>query len=78
MQELSSPFERPADRVLQALTTPIPATPLVSVVMTVYNARPRLDAAIQSILGQSWASLELLVVDDCSTFAFPVELIRIL
>lgn len=67
MQELSSPFERPADRVLQALTTPLPATPLVSVVMTVYNARPWLDAAIQSILGQSWTSLELLVVDDCST-----------
>ena len=66
MQELSSPFERPADRVLQALTTPLPTTPLVSVVMTVYNARPWLDAAIQSILGQSWASLELLVVDDCS------------
>lgn len=67
MQELSSPFERPADRVLQALTTPLPATPLVSVIMTVYNARPWLDAAIQSILGQSWASLELLVVDDCSS-----------
>lgn len=67
MQATSSHFERPADRVLQALAAPLPATPLVSVVMTAYNALPWLDAAVKSILVQNWSSLELLIVDDGST-----------
>jgi glycosyltransferase involved in cell wall biosynthesis len=38
--------------------------PVVSVVMPVLNAAPYLAAAIESILDQSFADLELIVVDD--------------
>lgn len=39
---------------------------LVSVVMTLYNAESTVEAAIASVLHQSYAHLELIVVDDCS------------
>ena len=39
----------------------------VSVVMPVYNALPYLDAAVESILGQSLASFEFVILDDAST-----------
>lgn len=42
-------------------------TPLVSVVMTSFNTGKYIDAAVQSILGQSWKNLELIIVDDCSS-----------
>ena len=41
--------------------------PLVSVVMPAYNASPFIGTAIQSVLGQSMADFELIVIDDCST-----------
>ena len=41
--------------------------PLVSVLMTVHNVAPYLEAAITSVLAQSWRQLELIVVDDAST-----------
>lgn len=41
--------------------------PLVTVLMTVYNAGPFLAPSIRSILGQSFADFEFLIVDDCST-----------
>lgn len=40
--------------------------PLVSVLMTAYNAEATIHAAITSILDQSYQDLELIVVDDCS------------
>lgn len=40
--------------------------PLVSVVMTCFQAEATLQAAIASVLAQSWRRLELLVVDDAS------------
>jgi glycosyltransferase involved in cell wall biosynthesis len=43
------------------------ATPTVSVVMPVYNGRRYLTEAVQSILGQTFADFELIVVDDGST-----------
>lgn len=41
--------------------------PLVSVLMAVYNAEPWLEAALQSLLQQSLADIEILAVDDAST-----------
>jgi len=42
-------------------------TPLVSVVMAVYNGEPFLAAAMDSILNQTYTNFELIVVDDAST-----------
>ncbi len=39
---------------------------LVSVVMPVFNCRPYLGEAIESVLGQSYTSVELVIVDDGS------------
>lgn len=41
--------------------------PLVSVVMSVYNEEKYIEQAIESILGQTLQSFEVLIVDDCST-----------
>jgi Glycosyl transferase family 2 len=41
--------------------------PLVSVLMPVYESNDATDIAIESILGQSWQNLELIVVDDASS-----------
>lgn len=42
-------------------------TPLVSVVMPVYNAEAYLSQAIDSILSQSYQNFEFIIVDDAST-----------
>ncbi len=44
---------------------PVPVK--VSVLMTLYNKAPFVEEAVNSILGQSFTDLELLVVDDAST-----------
>src|SRR5690606_13673534 len=41
--------------------------PLVSVIIASYNHGPYIEASIRSVLAQSYAPLELLVVDDGST-----------
>src|SRR4051794_26330668 len=41
--------------------------PFVSVVMPVYNALPHLDAAVESILGQTHRDFEFVIYDDAST-----------
>jgi glycosyltransferase involved in cell wall biosynthesis/radical SAM superfamily enzyme YgiQ (UPF0313 family)/Flp pilus assembly protein TadD len=43
------------------------ATPEISVVMSVYNAGPYLAAAIRSILEQTYANFEFIIVNDAST-----------
>lgn len=47
---------------------------LVSVIMTVYNGELYLAESINSILGQTYAPLELIVVDDGSTDSTPTIL----
>ena len=43
-----------------------PANPLVSILMPVWNVAPYVEAAVQSVLDQSWTAWELIVVDDHS------------
>lgn len=43
------------------------ATPAISVVMPAWNAAPFVDAAVASILGQTWRDFEFIVLDDAST-----------
>lgn len=42
-------------------------TPLVSVLMTVYNREKFIAEAIESVLKSSYTNFELIIVDDCST-----------
>ncbi|WP_331375830.1 glycosyltransferase family 2 protein [Sinorhizobium chiapasense] len=42
-------------------------TPLVSVLLPVYNAEPYLPAALESILRQDYARVEVIAIDDGST-----------
>lgn len=42
-------------------------TPLISVIMPVYNAEKYLTEAMDSILSQSFANFEFLIFNDCST-----------
>ena len=41
--------------------------PLVSIIMSVYNSEDYLKKAIDSILGQTYANLEFIIIDDAST-----------
>lgn len=50
--------------------------PLVSVIMTTFNAAATLDYAVASILGQTHRNVELLIVDDASSDSTP-ELLNI-
>jgi glycosyltransferase involved in cell wall biosynthesis len=46
---------------------PSPPVPRVSVVICYYNGAPFLAEAIDSVLAQTWADFELILVDDGST-----------
>jgi len=48
---------------------PLPARPLVSVLMPAYNAAPFVLRAVESILAQTYTHWELLLLDDGSTDA---------
>lgn len=41
--------------------------PLVSVIIPVFNAQSRIATTLRSLLAQTWRTMEILVVDDCST-----------
>jgi glycosyltransferase involved in cell wall biosynthesis len=48
----------------------------ISVVMPVHNGGARLDAAIGSIVGQTWRDFEFVILDDASTDDAPAILER--
>ncbi len=47
--------------------TPTKSTPLVSVIMPVFNAEHYIEEAIESILRQTFQDFELIIIDDAST-----------
>jgi GT2 family glycosyltransferase len=51
------------------MTHPSPAAPTVSVLMTTYNGAGFIAESIDSVLAQTFADFELVVVDDASTDA---------
>lgn len=53
-----------------------PARPLVSCIIPVWNAEPFLHEAIESVVGQTYAEWELVLVDDGSTDASPAIIDR--
>lgn len=50
----------------QQAPTPVTGGPLVSVLMTAFNAEGHIAAALDGVLNQSWQNLEVLVADDGS------------
>ncbi len=40
---------------------------LISIIIPVYNSRERLAECLESVAGQSYPELEVIIVDDCST-----------
>ena len=50
---------------------PVTDGPLVSVIMTAFNVEGFIHTSVSSILSQSYRSLEVIVVDDCSTDGTP-------
>ncbi len=47
--------------------TPVTSTPLVSIIIPVYNGIPYLREAIESALAQTYSPIEILVINDGST-----------
>lgn len=43
------------------------ATPLVSVIIPVYNCEKYVESSVRSIMNQSYRNLEIIITDDCST-----------
>lgn len=41
--------------------------PLVTVIMSTYNAEATIDFSVESLLNQSWRNLQIIIVDDAST-----------
>jgi GT2 family glycosyltransferase len=72
-----SEFERPADRLIELKVALLRNKPKFSIVMAVYNTEPpELDAAIRSVLAQSYANWELCLADDASNRTDVHELLR--
>ena len=57
---LNRPTDRPTDR-------PTGDTPLISVIIPIYNAEKTLARCIDSLMKQSFSDFEILLIDDGST-----------
>lgn len=55
------------DSLVTRATARSVAGPRVTVIMPIFNAEATLETSLRSIATQTWADLEVLVVDDCST-----------
>lgn len=49
------------------MKTSTPRTPLISVLMCVYNAEKHVNDTIVSILNQTYINFEYIIINDCST-----------
>lgn len=58
---------RPIGIPMQTLLHPAPETPLVSIIVPVYNLETCVSACLDSLLAQTWPSLEIITVNDGST-----------
>lgn len=54
------------------------STPLVSVIIPIYNKQKYLGKCLRSLLSQSYPSIEVIVVDDCSTDSSPAKIKHLL
>ena len=48
-------------------TTKFCSTPLVSIIITAFNAQATIASSISSLINQSYNNLEIIVINDCST-----------
>src|SRR4029077_20553668 len=64
--ELFKPYARPWVGQLAVYNPPMPE-PLISVLMSVRNGMPYVEQTVQSILAQTFADWEFIIVDNAST-----------
>ena len=70
-------FERPDSQLIDLKLSSFTQRPLISLVMPVYNTKPQdLEAAIESVMGQSYEQWELCICDDCSPHEATREVLR--
>lgn len=67
MEQTQGPLSIRSFRRATASLTPVRSGPLISVLMAGHNVEDYVEAAIRSILWQSYENLELIYVDDAST-----------
>lgn len=66
-QEVELKFKKIEQYTTAHIITPQGLSPKVSIIMPVYNAEDYLREAIESILSQTFADFELIIIDDGST-----------
>jgi GT2 family glycosyltransferase len=70
-------FERPESQIIELKISSFQVQPKISLVMPVYNTkREELEAAIDSVLRQSYPRWELCICDDCSSDPVVLEVLQ--